>query len=195
MLQAKIAKYFSKTKNKDQSDDEGAAAVIEDPVAQAVELEDIPSTSTQQVTQQKRKQPPQEQRDSESETPAKKKKTQAGPREVTLKTVTNWQKQTGNEGQVLKAGEKRKPNLTWIRYEMIGPKVSKVWCYYCRRKPELLRSMNQKAGIAHDIDAYVVGTPNAKKTNVERHANSPAHKATRGMNLNYFFNPFSFSVF
>lgn len=88
MLQAKIAKYFSKTKNKDQSDDEGAAAVIEDPVAQAVELEDIPSTSTQQVTQQKRKQPPQEQRDSESETPAKKKKTQAGPREVTLKTVT-----------------------------------------------------------------------------------------------------------
>ena len=93
-----------------------------------------------------------------------------------IKTVNNWQKQTGEDPQ--------RPDLCWLRYDSedtTDGKVKKVWCVFCRRKPDIVRKCNQFAGLTSDLTAYVEGTTNIKKTNCERHAGSQAHEQAKGM--------------
>ena len=93
-----------------------------------------------------------------------------------IKTVNNWQKQTGEDPQ--------RPDLRWLRYDSedtTDGKVKKVWCVFCRRKPDIVRKCNQFAGLTSDLTAYVEGTTNIKKTNCERHAGSQAHEQAKGI--------------
>lgn len=74
---------------------------------------------------------------------SKKAKKVGQRREVKIATIKNWQKQTGNgdKGQGGTTFKQKRPDLTWIRYEEKGNVAAKVWCFYCRRKPEILRTI------------------------------------------------------
>lgn len=126
--------------------------------------EDRPSTSTQvqpSATPEGTKRAPSQ----EQVIGSPKKVKKDGPRFVRVLTLQKWQKQTGDDDPGFKS---KRPDLTWIRYES-------------RRKPEIVRQFNEAAGITQDVDAYVNGTYNIKKTNCERHAQSKGHKNAKGM--------------
>lgn len=97
-------------------------------------------------------------------------------------------------GEVKKGFEKRRKkvvtveswrkDLEWIGYETETrnkSKVSRLWCKSCKRKPEIARKYSEASGKIASIDAFIDGTPNVKKTNVDRHNDSRAHQMAHGM--------------
>lgn len=92
-------------------------------------------------------------------------------------------------------GWRRKDNLKWIAYESEQhdkSRVARVWCRSCRRKPDIARKYSEASGKIASIDAFIDGTRNVKKTNMDRHTESRAHQMAHGM---YFHFVLLYSVY
>ena len=117
--------------------------------------ESAPSTSTSTAEKRVSENEP------ESSSAKKPKKAQGGQKKVS--TVRSWQ-----------------ATHPWVEYEASGASVVKVWCKFCRRKPEIVKKWNKTTGKVTDVDSYVTGTTNVKMTNIKRHEISKGHQMAKG---------------
>ena len=114
----------------------------------------------------KRQHEPEPTTNDESDVQPQKKQKSSGSG-VKIATVLSWRAST-------------KHDLSWIEYEASQGKVTKVWCRFCSSEPKLVRNIIQQQGKVADIEAFIKGTTNLRKTNMDRHASSRPHLSAKG---------------
>ena len=86
--------------------------------------------------------------------------TKKSSRQVTVATFKKWQTQH----------EKSHATLTWLRCDSSGQHVETLWCAVCKKFEDKIR------GVKNFSCAWVVGSTNAKVSNVLDHARSEQHR-------------------
>ena len=86
--------------------------------------------------------------------------TKKSSRQVTVATFKKWQTQH----------EKSHATLTWLRCDSSGQHVEILWCAVCKKFEDKIK------GVKNFSCAWVVGSTNAKVSNVLDHARSEQHR-------------------
>lgn len=83
-----------------------------------------------------------------------------------LRTVKRWQSK-----------------FRWLQFDVDKESfyVQRIWCSFCSQRPDVATKWLKAVGRIANTDSFINGTTNVKKTNVERHNNTEAHRKAKGI--------------